>query len=69
MNKYNFALSNFEQIINIFSFYIYIAQYKYTYVYIDILSHNTLPTGYLLIVFISTSYEDQGTKPGGNKPI
>lgn len=40
---------------------------KHTYVYIDILSHNTLPTSYLLIIFISTSYEDQGTKPEGNK--
>lgn len=42
---------------------------KNTRVFIGILSHNTLPTSYLLIIFISTSYEDQGTKPGGNKPI
>lgn len=42
---------------------------KNTRVFIGILSHNTLHTSYLLIIFISTSYEDQGTKPGGNKPI
>lgn len=42
---------------------------KNTRVFIGILSHNTLPTICLLIIFISTSYEDQGTKPGGNKPI